>query len=245
VSLKLIKPDWPLSSNVKAVSSLRTGGHSLPPFAELNLGDHVGDELSCVVQNRSLLAKELGLLEPLSFLEQVHGTKVELLNEPLNQAVPADAAVTFQEKLPCVVMTADCLPVLFCDKNETVVAAAHAGWRGLLDGVLENTVLAMKTEPQQIFAWLGPAIGPSAFEVGPEVWQLFVDKDSQTESAFTAVGNKYLADIYQLARRRLSLVGVTAVFGGDHCTYSEPEQFFSYRREGQTGRMASLIWLES
>jgi len=151
--------------------------------------------------------------------------------------------VTTTIGLPLTVMTADCLPVLFCDKAGTVVATAHAGWRGLCAGVLEKTIAAMQVAPDEILAWIGPAIGPSAFEVGDEVKAAFVAHDPQAETAFVAHQDKWLADLFMLARQRISTAGVSAIYGGNQCTFSDAQQFYSYRRDGQTGRMAGLIWL--
>lgn len=244
MTIELIHADWPASSRIKAFTTTRKGGISKAPFDSLNLGAHVGDVLANVEHNRAFLEHHLALNEPLTYLEQIHGTQVEVLHEPLNVVPKVDAAVTVQKHLPCTVMTADCLPVLFCDRNESVVAAAHAGWRGLLDGVLEATVSAMKLPASELMVWMGPAIGPQAFEVGGELQQAFVAQNPQALKAFIPQGEKYLADIYHLARLRLHAMGISEIYGGQHCTYSEPEHFFSYRRDGQTGRMASVIYME-
>lgn len=241
--LELITPDWPAPANVKALSTTRHGGVSTGPYAALNLGNHVGDDPQRVAANRALLGQHLPM-EPL-WLTQVHGTTV------VNAActcphAEADASIARMANRICAIMTADCLPVLFCDTQGTAVGAAHAGWRGLNAGVLEATVKAMQTPLGEIMAWLGPAIGPEAFEVGPEVRAAFMVQDAIAESAFrpSANENKWLADLYQLARQRLAACGVTQVYGGNRCTFTEEETFFSYRRDGTTGRMASLIWLE-
>lgn len=238
-----IIPDWPAPANVKALSTTRTGGFSAEPFASLNLGSHVGDDIESVAQNRASLRRHLPT-EPL-WLNQVHGTMVVNASHA-SCGVDADAAIAHGAGSVCTVMTADCLPVLFCDKAGTAVGAAHAGWRGLCAGILETTVTAMKVAPDGILAWLGPAIGPNAFEVGNEVRQAFLAHDDQAGAAFRANPNddKWLADLYLLARQRLVACGVTQIFGGKQCTYTERKTFFSYRREGRTGRMASLIWLE-
>lgn len=241
--LELIQPDWPAPANVKSLSTTRHGGISTGPYAALNLGNHVGDDPQNVAANRALLGQHVPM-EPL-WLTQVHGTTV------VNAActcphAEADASIARITHRICAIMTADCLPVLFCDIKGTAVGAAHAGWRGLNAGILEATIKAMQTPPGEIMAWLGPAIGPDAFEVGPEVRAAFIAHDALAESAFRPSANvgKWLADLYQLACQRLAASGITQVYGGDRCTYSEADTFFSYRRDGATGRMASLIWLE-
>ncbi len=235
--------DWPAPANVRAISTDRQGGHSASPYDSLNLGTHVGDEVGAVARNRTALAEQAGLPREPVWLEQVHGTRV--LTLPIASAPPpADASYTETPGQVCTVMTADCLPVLFCDRQGREVAAAHAGWRGLVDGVLEATLSQFRAPRSAILAWMGPAIGPAAFEVGGEVRERFIAQDPAAATAFVArPDGKYLADLYTLARQRLSRAGVTQVYGGEHCTYSEPERFFSYRRDGQTGRQASLIWI--
>jgi YfiH family protein len=217
----------------------REGGVSAAPWASFNLGDHVGDNAAHVVANRTHLRQQLPS-DP-GWLKQVHSAKVV----ETGAGVPeADASLTRQTGTVCAVLTADCLPVLFCDRAGSVVAAAHAGWRGLADGVLEATVAAMQVAPGDILAWMGAAIGPQAFEVGDEVRQAFVAQHPEAAMAFHPhAPGKWLADIYQLARIRLESAGVQAVYGGGRCTFTETERFFSYRRDGVTGRMASLIWL--
>jgi len=235
-----IIPDWPAPASVHALQTTRRGGFSAVPFDSLNLGSHVGDNPLQVEKNRQHLANALPS-EPI-WLEQVHGTHA-IHAEHANCSPTADACVAHAAKAVCVVMTADCLPVLLCDQAGTVVAAAHAGWRGLAAGVIESTVDAMQVPPVQLLAWLGPAIGPQAFEVGPEVRDIFMQHDTNAELAFKPHADKYLADIYTLARQRLGALGVTAVYGGQYCTFSDRARFFSYRRDGRTGRMASMIWL--
>lgn len=236
----LIIPDWPAPARVRAAQTTRSGGLSKPPYASLNLGMHVGDDAMTVAANRGLLNAVVPS-EPV-WLEQVHGTAV-ILAEAAGCAPRADACITRRDHAVCAVMTADCLPVFFCDDAATVVGVAHAGWRGLADGVIEATVRAMAVAPASLMAWLGPAIGPQAFEVGAEVRETFVRHDPAAASAFTPIANKYLADLYLLARQRLQAVGVQRIYGGNFCTYRDAERFFSYRRDGQTGRMASLVWL--
>ncbi|MEI8594840.1 peptidoglycan editing factor PgeF [Photobacterium sp. Hal280] len=237
-------PDWPAPANVKAISTTRFGGISQGPYAGLNLGDHVGDEPAAVAHNRQWLQQQLGLAHAPAWLSQTHSTIVLDLQGPLTQIPHADASVTRENGIACTVMTADCLPVLLCDRQGTQVGAVHAGWRGLADGIIEQTVACFAQAPNQLLAWLGPAIGPQAFEVGGEVRAQFLADDSAAESAFLPKGDKWLADIYQLARLRLHRLGVTQVFGGSECTVSDASRFFSYRRDGVTGRQASLIWLE-
>jgi polyphenol oxidase len=237
----LLVPDWPAPSRVRALQTLRSGGCSLAPWDSFNLGDHVGDTSVNVEGNRAALCAQLPT-EPV-WLKQVHGIDVlDVGKGPATQE--ADAAFSRDSGAVCAVMTADCLPVLLCDRAGTVVAAAHAGWRGLAAGVIEATISTMAVPPGELLAWLGPAIGPSAFEVGDEVRAAFVAQDVLAGNAFVAHGpEKWLADIYLLARQRLIAAGVTSISGGGRCTVSEAEDFFSYRRDGVTGRMASLVWL--
>lgn len=238
----LIVPDWPAPANVCALQTTRQGGDSHAPFDSLNLGTHVGDDALTVVANRNLLNPFVPT-EPV-WLEQVHGTHV-VFAEQAGCVPRADACVSRHANAVCTVMTADCLPVLLCDETGSVVGAAHAGWRGLADGVIEATVAAMQVPSPSLMAWLGPAIGPQAFEVGNEVREAFMQHDPFAVSAFQAHGNKYLADLAQLARQRLQALGlgVQRIYGGDFCTYSDPQRFYSYRRDGKTGRMATMIWL--
>lgn len=239
----LIHPDWPFPENVRACSTTRGGGISLPPYDALNLGNHVGDEAEKVRMNRQILMEKAGLPAMPHWLEQVHGTQAIRIDGERPSTVRGDAVYTDRKGEVCAVMTADCLPVLFCSLAGDEVAAAHAGWRGLCAGVLEETLSCFRAKPSGIMAWLGPAIGPDKFEVGPEVRDAFINRDATAISAFRPHGDKFLADIYQLARLRLRAVGVTQIFGGDFCTVSDAQRFFSYRRDGVTGRMASLIWL--
>ncbi len=248
VPVDFIVPDWPAPATVRALSTSRALdhalAHSLGPYAGLNLGDHVGDSMAAVTLNRQALQHCAGLAAAPLWLSQVHGTRVLNADTEPHNANIADAAVTTQQGLATVVMTADCLPVLFCNAQGTQVAAAHAGWRGLCDGVLEAT-LAHFARPSEVLCWLGPAIGPSAFEVGDEVKTAFVTKDPQAALAFAPSphAGKWLADIFLLARQRLLAAGVTQIYGGGVCTVSDPSRFYSYRRDGQTGRQASLVWL--
>lgn len=242
MTLELITPDWPAPANIHAYSTTRTGGVSLPPYDSLNLGDHVGDEPDAVTENRRRLVEAASLPSEPRWLSQVHGTCTANADE-VSSGCEADASHTSRPDVVCAVLTADCLPVLMCDSEGHHVAAVHAGWRGLLNGVIERTIDAMGTSAPML-AWLGPAIGPQAFEVGDEVRQAFIEVNAAAESAFVpSPAGRWMADIYTLARMRLEAFGISAVYGGDHCTFSEPEKFFSYRRDGQTGRMASLIWI--
>ncbi|VUS36789.1 purine nucleoside phosphorylase YfiH [Klebsiella huaxiensis] len=240
---KLIVPQWAAPEGVVACSSTRIGGVSQYPYYSLNLGAHCGDNLQHVEENRRRMFAAGGLPSYPVWLEQVHGTAVLKLDGGPYESKRADASYCNVPGTVCAVMTADCLPVLFCNRAGTEVAAAHAGWRGLCEGVLEETVSCFADRAENIMAWLGPAIGPEAFEVGAEVREAFMEKDVQAESAFRPTGEKYLANIYQLARQRLANAGVELVFGGDRCTLSEKDDFFSYRRDKTTGRMASFIWL--
>ena len=239
----LIIPDWPLPQGVRACSSTRIGGVSLPPYDSLNLGAHCGDNQQHVDENRERLHRAAGFPQKPVWLEQVHGRDVLKLTGAPPVVKRADASWTNQRGTVCAVMTADCLPVLFCNRAGTEVAAAHAGWRGLCEGVLEETVACFTDAPENLIAWMGPAIGPDAFEVGGEVREAFMARDAQADAAFVPKGEKYMANIYQLARQRLATAGVTAVYGGDRCTFSEADAFFSWRRDRTTGRLASFIWL--
>lgn len=243
MNFELIIPDWPVPERVRALTTTRQGGVSLPPYDTLNLGDHVGDDPMAVSENRRRLMVELALPQEPRWLSQVHGT-CSADAATVGQGCEADASYTDRPGVVCAVLTADCLPVLLCDDEGRRVAAIHAGWRGLLNGVIEQAIVAMKAE-SALLAWLGPAIGPAAFEVGEEVRAAFIADDPDAEVAFVpSVNGRWLADIYSLARMRLHRAGVSAIYGGEHCTYSEPERFYSYRRDGHTGRMASLIWIE-
>lgn len=239
-----ICPDWPAPAHIKAVSTTREGGRSLPPYQGLNLGAHVGDQPEHVASNREALRQALGLAQAPIWLNQIHSCRVLTLTEPASAVSDADGSYTQTPGLACTVMTADCLPVLLCDQGGTQVAAVHAGWRGLVDGILEAALAKFTGPGEAVLAWLGPAIGPSAFEVGSEVRAQFMAVMPEAEAAFQPHGEKWLADLYLLARQRLARAGVHQIFGGDQCTYSLPKHYFSYRRDGITGRQASLIWIE-
>ncbi|MDR2875183.1 MAG: peptidoglycan editing factor PgeF [Methylobacillus sp.] len=238
--MNFIIPDWPAPEHVRAIQTTRQGGLSQTPYDSLNFGLHVGDDPRTVVKNRNLL-NTVCPSEPI-WLEQTHGTTVALA-ETASCVPQADACITRAPNTVCVVMTADCLPVFLCDDAGTVAGIAHAGWRGLAAGVIEKTARAMNAPPASLMAWLGPAIGSQAFEVGAEVREVFLRHDAHAASAFTARGEKYLADLYLLARQRLQTAGITRICGGNFCTHTDAERFFSHRRDGRTGRMASLIWL--
>ena len=243
-----IVPDWPVPPSVRALSTTRIGGYSAAPYASFNLSDYVGDAPDAVAKNRAQLPTQAGLPSAPHWLRQVHGTRVlELDHSAVKTAVPAeaDAAVTMQRGVVCAVQTADCLPILFCDAAGTRVAAVHAGWRGLANGVIEAALLRLDTPAEKIIAWLGPAIGRDTFEVGDDVREAFTRDAPTASSCFREHGpGKWHADLVQLARLRLQRAGVTQVYGGTWCTFSDAQQFFSYRRDKVTGRMATLIWLE-
>ncbi len=234
-------PDWPAPARVKACVTTRVGGVSLSPFDSFNLGDHVDDDPQAVAQNRVRLQAAIGC-EP-AWLRQVHGVVVAAADAAC--VAEADASWTARAGVACAVLTADCLPVLFCDRAGTRVAAAHAGWRGLAGGVLETTLAALAVPAAEVLVWLGPAIGPQAFEVGGEVRDIFLAAHPQAETAFVPSLNagRFMADIYALARIRLAACGISAVYGGGLCTVTDP-RFYSYRRAARTGRFASLVWLD-
>lgn len=245
-ALGWIVPDWPAPAWVRAGTTTRHGGVSAPPYHSLNLGDHVGDDPKAVAENRRLLRQARRLPSEPVWLNQVHGTEVVDAGA-LPGATPAiaDASYATRPGVVCAVMTADCLPLLLCDREGRRVAAVHAGWRGLAGGVIEAAVLRLCRPGADLLAWLGPAIGPAAFEVGAEVRERFIDLDPQAEAAFApSPAGRWLADIYLLARLRLARLHVTQVYGGHWCTYGDAERFYSFRRDGATGRMASLIWCE-
>lgn len=239
----VIKPNWPAPACVKAFTTMRLGGVSLPPYHQMNLAAHVGDQAESVNINRALLKKQLNLPADPTWIQQTHSTIV-LPASPDNTEKEADATLTDQSERICVVLTADCLPILVCHRKGTHVAAIHVGWRGLLGGIIENTLTALNLPPQELLIWLGPAISAQHYEVGEEVRNAFLVTDPDTHQAFSPSPQKrWLADLYTLARLRLRKMGATAIYGGEYCTYSNKECFFSYRRDGEkTGRMASLIY---
>lgn len=242
---EFIRPDWPAPAQVHACTTTRAGGFSTGGYASLNLADHVGDDPVHVEQNRQRLATALALPSPPLWLRQVHGVRVVDAGS-CDAAPEADAAVATHAGVVCGVLTADCLPLLLCDRQGTRVAAAHAGWRGLAAGVIEATVAALEHPAIELLAWLGPAISAPAYVVGDEVRAAFVSHAARASEAFRpAPQGGWQADLYRLARQRLAALGVNAVYGGERCTFREPAHFYSYRRDGAgSGRMASLIWLQ-
>jgi hypothetical protein len=239
-----LNPQWSAPRAVRAAFTLRTGGVSAPPFDTLNSAEHVGDRAEDVAENRRRIHDTLALPSEPAWLEQVHGSTVLDLDQP-SASIRADAALTRRPGRVCVVQVADCLPVLLAARDASAAAVAHCGWRGLAGGVLEATVRALDVAPRELCAWLGPAIGPDAFEVGAEVRAAFVACDAGAAQAFTAnPGGRWQCDLFALARRRLARLGICAVAGEALCTYADPARFFSYRRDGRCGRMAALIWLD-
>ncbi|MDM8547486.1 peptidoglycan editing factor PgeF [Candidatus Venteria ishoeyi] len=241
--IPIIRPDWPAPPQVFACTTTRMGGVSQADFAQLNLGDHVGDAAAAVAENRRIVQAELDLPSPPVWLQQIHGTEVVELPCP-QTPISADASWTAHSNTVCAVLTADCLPVLICSRDGKKVAAAHAGWRGLLAGIIEQTLSAGQFQADNTLIWLGPAIGPQMFEVGEEVREAFIAAQKHSATAFVASKpGHWLADLYQLARLRLRASGFTQVSGGDFCTWQDA-RFFSYRQNPQTGRMVSLIYTQ-
>jgi polyphenol oxidase len=239
-----IEPDWPAPPGVRLVSTLRTGGVSEDRYSSLNLGDHVGDDASRVSENRRLLRASARLPREPSWLKQVHGIAVAHLDEHTN-AQAADASVTRQVGRVCAILTADCLPVMLAARSGEAVGAVHAGWRGLAAGVIESAIECLALPGEQLQAWLGPSIGPEHFEVGAEVRDSFVFADATAESAFSPnARGRFQADLRALARQRLERLGIRLIYGGGECNYADSKRFFSHRRDGQTGRQATLIWRE-
>jgi YfiH family protein len=239
---EFLQPEWPAPSNVRASMTTRTGGVSTGAFASFNLATHVGDDPAAVAENRRSLRDTLELPTEPQWLEQVHGTGVAVV--PGRPQGPADGAVSFTRGAVCAVMVADCLPVFLATREGDRVGLAHAGWRGLAAGIVDAVIARLDCDPKRLVAWLGPAIGPQAFEVGAEVRAAFTTGDPGADAFFRdGSAGHFFADLPALARRRLALAGVTDVHGGHHCTHSEPARFFSHRRDGRTGRMAALLWL--
>lgn len=244
-------PKWPAPATVRAVCTTRAGGRSQPPYDSLNLGDHVGDDPLAVGSNRAVLAQALGA-RPV-FLQQVHGRGVVALDAHTPHGTEADACLTRERGVACTIMVADCLPLLFTDTRGSVVAAAHAGWRGLAGeggvGVIETLHAALQVDARELMVWLGPCIGPQAFEVGDEVRAAFEAGNPRATSCFhpAAASGKWLADLPTLARLRLAALGITQVYGNDGspswCTVTQPSRFFSHRRDRVSGRLAACIWL--
>lgn len=239
----LIEPDWPQRpTGVRALYSTRHGGVSLPPYDSFNLAQHVGDDPQAVAANRQQLRDSLPGVRQIQWLNQVHGSTI--VEPGVGQSPDADGCVSRKRGVACAIMTADCLPVLLCDREATVVAAVHAGWRGLAGGVLEGAVAALGCAPASVTVWLGPAIGPEAFEIGPEVKDALTEgSDAATACLTQGESDRWHADLYALARLRLQSAGVTDIAGGGECTLSAPDTYFSHRRENPTGRMAFLIYL--
>ncbi|OMO22007.1 peptidoglycan editing factor PgeF [Vibrio lentus] len=244
----MIIPDWNAPKNVKAFASTRFDGCSTGAYQGLNLGMHVGDDASLVESNRTWLKQQSNMPTAPVWLNQTHSTDVVTVLEPVANVLDADGAFTTATGVVCSAMTADCLPVILTDTKGTQVAAVHAGWRGLAGGILENAVAKFSNldSDNQIIAWLGPAIGKDAFEVGNDVLDAFVRFDPQAKLAFKAKSEpgKWLANMSQLATQRLMKVGVTSVTDSNLCTYADSGAFYSYRRDGITGRQATFIWLE-
>lgn len=239
-----IIPRWPVPSGIRAVSTTRLGGVSSPPYSSFNLAAHVGDREAHVWANRRQLRCLLDLPSEPLWLHQVHGNRVVCADMLTHGPQAADASYSREPQHLCAVLTADCLPILLCHRAGISVGAIHAGWRGLLKGVIPATLAAMDCAPDQLLAWLGPAIGPHRFEVGEEVQVAFMAQDAATHACFRpAPKGRWLADIYGLARRQLQRQGLTAIYGETLCTFSDRERFFSYRRDSVTGRMATLIWM--
>lgn len=239
-----LAPDWPAPASVRALSTMRGGGVSLPPYGSLNLGDHVGDEPAAVAQNRSRLRTAAKVPAEPAWLAQVHGVDVRDLDGNAPGPDRADAAVTREPGCVCAILTADCLPVLLAADSGDAVGAAHAGWRGLCAGVIEATVRSLGRAPKSLLAWLGPGIGPLHFEVGDEVREALVRADPGAEAAFEPnARGRFMADLPALARRRLEHLGVERIYGGGMCTFGDPGRYFSHRRDGRTGRQGTLIWL--
>jgi YfiH family protein len=258
----LLIADWPAPENIRAITTLRSGpGISLAPFDRFNVGINSGDAAAAVIENRRRLAEIAHLPSEPRWLRQVHGTVVADLESPppvdrqegpnADVLLPAheiiaDASRTSRADTVLAILTADCLPVLFCNDQGTEVAAAHAGWRGLAAGVLEATVSSMRSTPMELFAWLGPAAGPASYEIGADVRDAFLTIDPAADTAFFPTReHHWRVDLYMLARQRLTAIGVNRVFGGALCTIADPKRFYSHRRDGRSGRMASLIWIKS
>ena len=255
-SIEFLRPDWVAPNNVHALVSLRQGGISISPYNKLNLADHVGDNPIAVAGNRDLLREALRLDLAYQWLEQVHSANVIEIDSTQSK-IRGDGLITTESGVACCVLTADCLPVLFTNKEGSEVAVTHAGWRGLQAGILKNTVATMSSDPADLMAWMGPAIGPCHYEVGRELKESFTANCSTKEEleiiegSFIESGsscgnnkeNKFQFDLYHLARRQLMALGVAAVSGGEHCTYCEEDKFYSFRRDGETGRMASIIFI--
>jgi len=236
-----IVPEWPAPARVRVLATTRAGGVSAPPFDSLNLGLRSGDSVAAVAENRRRVAELLPAAA--LWLRQEHGTHI-IAASAYRQGVAADGCVATRAQQVCAVLTADCLPVLLCDRSGTAAAALHAGWRGLCAGIVGRGVAAMPSAPGDLIAWLGPAIGAAHYRVGDEFRQRFLDRDVSLEPAFIRYRDGWHADSYALARHPLTEAGVTAIHGGDSCTFAEPQHFYAHRRDGTTGRQATLVWLD-
>ena len=244
MSVEWVEPDWPAPPGIRVISTGRGGGVSRAQYASLNLGTHVGDAPDAVVENRTRLRTAVRLPSEPKWLAQVHGTTAVDLDAAVTGT--ADAGYTRRPGVVCAILTADCLPVVFASESGDTLGAAHAGWRGLSSGILEATVQAMNVPPSRLFAWLGPSIGPDHFEVGGEVREAFLAKDRGAEAAFLANAHgRFMADLPELARRRLRNLGIERIYGGSDCTYANSARYFSHRRDGNTGRQVTLIWREA
>ncbi len=242
-SQSFIIPDWPAPSWVCAASTTRLGGQSKAPYTSFNLAQHVGDDAKNVENNRALLGDTLSLPTKPSWLTQIHGKHVVDISD--DYQAEADAAFTRQAEKVCVVMTADCLPLLLCHQQEKVVATIHVGWRGLAAGIIEATLACLNVDNNQFMAWLGPAISAQHFEVGLDVYEALAIDEASKQCFSEGRWQHWYADLYGLARLRLMRAGVKAVYGGTYCTFGDDERFFSHRRDGISGRMASLIWMQT
>ena len=244
---RFIYPDWPAPANIFAACTTRQGGESRGAFASLNPASHVGDNWQTVQQNRIVISSALGLpAEPL-WLNQVHGAAIAGFDKQYQEPPEADAVMTRQPNQVCVVQTADCLPLLICDSQGQELAAIHAGWRGLAQGIISKVITQFQSDARQLLVWLGPAISQRHFEVGAEVRDCFLKLSEQNEDAFvdSKTSGRYMADLYRLATHELQRHHVEQIYGGDLCSFDDSERFYSYRRDGQTGRMASLIYRKS
>ena len=242
MSLQLIYPDWPLRDKVKAFTTTRIEGNSRDPYNELNLALHVGDDQRNVIKNRLIVEEHLSKNVETKWLKQTHSTIVVDATRIDTDVVEADASFTTSKNIACAVLTADCLPLLFSDHNGECIGATHAGWRGLVDGVIENTINAMSQYIKPTHVWLGPAIGPSAFEVGGDVFEEYIKRNASFESCFKVKKpGRWNLDIYQAAKIVLEAADICNIYGGSYCTYSDEDRFFSYRRNSVTGRMATII----
>lgn len=240
--IEIITPNWSAPSNVVAFTTTRLGGISPAPYTSLNLGINTQDSDSHIAQNVQQLCQQFNLPETPNWLAQVHKADVIEITEHY-QRQQADASFTRQPHKICTVLTADCLPILICNQQGTEIAAIHAGWRSLAQGVIENTLARLESPANELIAWLGPAISADVYEVGKDVKAAFVDQYPEDKNAFTPNAHgKYLMDLKQLATRRLKRAGVNAITHSEHCTFSDPETFYSYRRDGETGRIATLIY---